>query len=263
MLGSLPRFSVPAGGPHPLFSLLARRTRGVESVTDIKSRSQGVEELRSPGVENRELTATPTPGPSGGRLLATPRLLDLSSSLPRDLTTEPGRQGLQKSTKLYDRTQYVIENKERHIENEPRTNSILSVFCADRSQKVRSSLKIVARASRPLSRERPAPAHGQDARATAGETPAPRPSTVGPFSWFLGTRQQTGMSDRSEARAGTGGLRPEVPEDSEVGLDQRNPQDREKIQKSWERTQGVVENKGHHLLLPCKTNSNLSAKCAH
>ena len=33
---------------------------------------------------------------------------------------------------------------------------------------------VVARASRPLSRERPAPAsgRGQDARATAGETPA-------------------------------------------------------------------------------------------
>ena len=31
----------------------------------------------------------------------------------------------------------------------------------------------VARAFRPQSRERPAPVHGQDARATAGETPAP------------------------------------------------------------------------------------------
>jgi len=34
-------------------------------------------------------------------------------------------------------------------------------------------LLAVARASRPLWRERPAPARGQDARATAGETPAP------------------------------------------------------------------------------------------
>jgi hypothetical protein len=34
----------------------------------------------------------------------------------------------------------------------------------------------VARASRPLSRERPAPARRQDARATAGETPAPQRS---------------------------------------------------------------------------------------
>ena len=37
----------------------------------------------------------------------------------------------------------------------------------------------VVRASRPQSRERPAPARGQDARAPAGETPAPRLSEQG------------------------------------------------------------------------------------
>jgi hypothetical protein len=202
MLGSLPRFSVPACGSNSLFPLPTRRTRNVESFTVKKSRSQGVEELRSPGIENRELTAPPALRPPAGRPSATPRLLDLSTSRPRDLTTEPGRQELRKSAKSHERTQYVIENKERHIENELKTNSVLSVFCANRTQKVRSSLKIVARASRPRSRERPAPAHGQDARATAGETPAPHPSTVGPFSWFLGVRQLTNMSDCSEARAG-------------------------------------------------------------
>jgi len=242
MLERLPRFSVPACGSNSLFPLPTRRTRNVESFTVKKSRSQGVEELRSPGIENRELTAPPALRPPAGRLLATPRLLDLSTSRPRDLTTEPGRQELRKSEKSHERTQYVIENKERHIENELKTNSVLSVFCANRTQKVRSSLKIVARASRPRSRERPAPAHGQDARATAGETPAPHPSSVGPFSWFLGVRR------RRRVRRW-----PSI----------RKPQDGKKIQKSWERTQGVVENKGHHLLLPCKTNSNLSAKCAH
>ena len=39
-----------------------------------------------------------------------------------------------------------------------------------------TALKIVARASRPRGRERPAPARGQDAHATAGGTPALRPS---------------------------------------------------------------------------------------
>ena len=200
MLGSLPRFSVPACSPNSLFALLARRTRDVESVTDIKSGSQGVEELRSPGIENQGLTAIAILG--------------------------PGRQQLQESTKSYERTQYVIENKQTHIENKLKTNSILSVFCADRTQKVRSDLKIVARASRPRSRGRPAPPHGQDARATAGETPAPHVSTVGPFSWFLGVRR------RRRVRRW-----PSI----------RKPQDGKKIQKSWERTEGVVENKGHHL----------------
>jgi hypothetical protein len=92
-------------------------------------------------MENRELTATPTLGPSAGWPSATPRLLDLSISLPRNLTTEPGRRGLRKSAKLYERSQYVIENKERHIENELKTNSILSVFCANCTQKVRPSVK--------------------------------------------------------------------------------------------------------------------------
>jgi hypothetical protein len=242
MLGSLLRFSAPACGPHPLIPVLARRTRDVESVTDIKSGSQRVEELRSPGIENRELTATPTSGPSTGRPLAAARLLDLSTSLPRNLTTEPGRQELQKSTKSYERTQYVIENKERHIESEPKTNSILSLFCADRTQEVRSSLKIVARASRPLSPGHPARARERDAPATAGETPAPHPSTVGLFSWFLGVRGRRRVLSWPSIR---------------------KPQDGKKIQKSWERTEGVFENKGHRLLLPCKTNSNLSAKCAH
>jgi hypothetical protein len=45
----------------------------------------------------------------------------------------------------------------------------------------RAALKIVARASRPLSRGHPARARERDAPATAGETPAPHPSTVGPF----------------------------------------------------------------------------------
>src|SRR5271157_1682526 len=125
MLGSLPRFSVPACGPHPLFPLLARRTRDVESRTVKKSRSQGVGELKSPGTENRQLTAAPALGPLAGRPLATPRLLGLSTSLPRKLTTEPGRQQHRKSAKSYERSQYVIENKERHIENELKTNSIL------------------------------------------------------------------------------------------------------------------------------------------
>jgi len=40
--------------------------------------------------------------------------------------------------------------------------------------KIARRLTDVARASRPRSRERPAPARGQDARATAGGTPAPR-----------------------------------------------------------------------------------------
>jgi len=144
MLGSLPRFSVPACGPHPLFPALARRIRDIESVTVKKSRSQRVEELRSPGTENRQLTAPPALGPLAGRPLAAPRLLDLLTSRPRNLTTEPGRQGLRKSAKSDERTQYVIENKERHIENEPKTNSILSVFCAKRTQKVRSSVKHVS-----------------------------------------------------------------------------------------------------------------------
>ena len=39
---------------------------------------------------------------------------------------------------------------------------------------------VVGRASRPLSQERPAPARGQDARATAGETPALQPVTPPP-----------------------------------------------------------------------------------
>jgi hypothetical protein len=56
------------------------------------------------------------------------------------------------------------------------------------------ALKIVARASRPWSRERPAPAHGQDARATAGGTPAPHPSAGGherlPFSDLAAERRQ-------------------------------------------------------------------------
>ena len=38
--------------------------------------------------------------------------------------------------------------------------------------RIAATSRKVARASRPLWRERPAPAHGQDARATAGETPA-------------------------------------------------------------------------------------------
>ncbi len=179
MLGSLPRFSVPAVGSNSLFPLLAHRTRGVDSVTVKKSRSQGVEELRSPGMENRELTATPTLGPPAGRPSATPRPLDLSTARPRNLTNQPGRQGLRKSAKSYERSQYVIENKERHIENEPKTNPTLSVFCADRTQKVRSSVKHV----------RP------------GGSVAP------------------GTAEGFRRWPSTG-----------------NPQDRERIQKSWERT---------------------------
>ncbi len=37
-----------------------------------------------------------------------------------------------------------------------------------------------------------------------------------------------------------------------------NPEAREKIQKQWERSQGVLENKGHHFLAGCK----LRAFCA-
>jgi hypothetical protein len=51
-----------------------------------------------------------------------------------------------------------------------------------------AALKIVARASRPLSRGHLARAQERDAPATAGETPTPHPSTVGPFSWFPGAR---------------------------------------------------------------------------
>ena len=68
----------------------------------------------------------------------------------------------------------------------------------------RLALKIVVRASRPLSRGHSfaslrtgsARARERDApRQSRGETPAPHPSAVGPFSWFLGACQQTGMSD--------------------------------------------------------------------
>jgi len=78
-------------------------------------------------------------------------------------------------------------------------SSLLSVVTANRREILRKLLKSVLKtgawASCPLSRERPAPARGQDAHATAGETAALHPSTVERFSWFLGARQPTGMSD--------------------------------------------------------------------
>jgi hypothetical protein len=144
MLGSLPRFSVPAGGPHPLFPALARRIRDVESVTVKKSRSQGVEELRSPGIENRELTATPTSGPSPGRPLATPRLLGLSTSRPRNSTTEPERRGLRKSANYTNEASMSLKTNKGTLKTYSKTNSILSVFCADRTQKVRFCVKHVS-----------------------------------------------------------------------------------------------------------------------
>ena len=58
-----------------------------------------------------------------------------------------------------------------------------------------SAFNIVARASRPRWRERPAPARGQDTRAPAGGTPALRLITGGPFPWFPGACRPTGMSD--------------------------------------------------------------------
>ena len=64
----------------------------------------------------------------------------------------------------------------------------------------KTALRIVVRASRPLSRGHPARERERDAPATAGETPAPHPSAVGPFSWFPGARQATGMSDCSVIR---------------------------------------------------------------
>jgi len=49
-----------------------------------------------------------------------------------------------------------------------------------------------------------------------------------------------------------------------------NPEDRERVRKSWEQSQGVLENKGHHFLESCKyrvfcaqINSNLTPKEAN
>ena len=78
----------------------------------------------------------------------------------------------------------------------PCQNSFLLSFRgAAGDEESRTALKIVVRASRPLSRGHLARVRERDAPATAGETPAPRPSTVGRFSWFPGARQRTGMSD--------------------------------------------------------------------
>jgi len=43
----------------------------------------------------------------------------------------------------------------------------------------------------------------------------------------------------------------------------RNPPQCEKTQKSWERSQEVVENKGRRTLQSAKTNPVLRAKCSH
>jgi hypothetical protein len=72
----------------------------------------------------------------------------------------------------------------------------------DPGRQDKSALEIGARASRPLSRERPAPVRGQDAHTTAGETPALHPSTVERFSSFPGARQTMGMSDSFENDCG-------------------------------------------------------------
>ena len=66
---------------------------------------------------------------------------------------------------------------------------------AMRRRPLPSASKIVARASRPLWHGHPARARERDAPAVGGETPALLLCSVGAFSWFLGARQGTGMSD--------------------------------------------------------------------
>jgi hypothetical protein len=101
--------------------------------------------------------------------------------------------GLQ-TTKKYERSQYVIENTGRHVQNE-------------------------------LKRSPNEPQLSAEMRALRAE-----------FEFSSTSQVLPGASSGKDGRAWT------------KSPGRGNPEDRERIRKSWEQSQGVLENKGHHFL---------------
>jgi len=123
-----------------------------------------------------------------------------------------GKLGLQ-TTKKYERSQYVIENTGRHVQNE-------------------------------LKRTQNEPQLSAEMRALRAE-----------FEFSSTSQVLAGASSGKDGRAW-----PKSP-------GRGNPEDRERIRKSWEQSQGVLENKGHHFFEGCKyrvfcpqIDSNLTPK---
>src|SRR5271157_1081989 len=121
----------------------------------------------------------------------------------RDRPGQPWEAGIEKNKKYYDRSQYVIENTGRHVQNElkrtqnePRLDAEKGASCVE--FELSETSHVLAKAA-------------------------------------------NGKRDRGAKPARRG-----------------NPGDCEKIRKSRERSQGVLENKGHHFFQCCK----LGAFCA-
>ena len=123
--------------------------------------------------------------------------------------------GLQ-TTKKYERSQYVIENTGRHVQNE-------------------------------LKRSPNEPQLSAEMRALRAE-----------FEFSSTSQVLPGASSGKDGRAWT------------KSPGRGNPEECERIRKSWERSQGVLENKGHHVfegrkyrVFCAQINSNLTPKGAN